>query len=97
MRAALITVGVKNHGQVQLKMEGCRVGPGNRGHLLSGLVSCGARERAAESRRRNRQVPGVVQQIAGIEEPALVYKPNAVLDMDAGQKRRRGDRAGSNR
>jgi hypothetical protein len=81
---AAVGVVVEDDCGIEADRDRRGVGPGDRRHLLTGLVP-DLVERGAQRRVRDRDVPGFVKQVARPFEPVRVEDQAAAADRDAGK------------
>ncbi len=86
LRRAPVAVRVEDDGGVELQVPQRRVRPRDRRDLLAHVGAHVVVQAGAMLRRRDRQVSGLVEQVARVEQAGLVHQQTPPVDADARQE-----------
>src|ERR1022692_3598590 len=75
---------MKYNGGIDSKVNGRRVGPSHRGHLVASISTDVSVDAFPLVFRADREVSGLVQQVAGISQASLIDDQLTLVDVDSG-------------
>ncbi len=82
---------MEDHGGIEANVQGGGVGPGDGGHFEAAVVPYVAVGVLTDVRSEDGEVPGLVEDVAGVKQTGFVDDESAAVDGQSREKGRSGD------